>query len=96
MFESSHIPRVFGLPPGVDFPKVLVDGLMAKQAGQPPEALARVELIVNMEAIVKSVNGEEGTKTPITLPILFAPRLYEPKAPATMRPTRVYASVRSK
>ncbi|MBB3994152.1 double-strand break repair protein AddB [Sulfitobacter undariae] len=47
MFEPQDTPRVFGLPSGVDFPQALVDGLLHRFEGQPPEALARVELIVN-------------------------------------------------
>jgi len=47
MFEPQDTPRVFGLPSGVDFPQALVDGLLQRFQGQPPEALARVELIVN-------------------------------------------------
>jgi len=47
MFEPSPTPRVFAVPPGPDFPQVLADGLRARMAGQPPEAMARVEVIVN-------------------------------------------------
>ena len=39
-------PRVFALPPGVDFSRALVAGLDARLAGQPPEAMARVEIWV--------------------------------------------------
>ncbi|CUH79537.1 double-strand break repair protein AddB [Tropicibacter naphthalenivorans] len=45
MFDTPG-PRVFGLAPGVDFPKALVQGLRARVQG-PPEAIARVELYVN-------------------------------------------------
>lgn len=47
MFEPSVIPRVFGLPPGVDFPRMLVAGVRARMAGQPPEAMAAVTLYLN-------------------------------------------------
>ncbi|MGD9295107.1 MAG: double-strand break repair protein AddB, partial [Roseobacter sp.] len=47
MFEPAEKPRVFGIAPGVDFPESLVDGLVARFAQQPPEALARVRIIVN-------------------------------------------------
>lgn len=47
MFETGATPRVFGLAPGVDFPMGLHDGLVMRAEGQPPEALARVQLIVN-------------------------------------------------
>ncbi|WP_238366415.1 double-strand break repair protein AddB [Mesobacterium pallidum] len=46
MFKTDG-PRVFGLPPGVDFPAALVAGLRARLAGQPPLAMARVRLVVN-------------------------------------------------
>jgi len=48
-------PRVFGLPPGADFPALLVDGLLARLHGQPPEALARVTLFLNTARIRRRV-----------------------------------------
>lgn len=51
MFEPSTEPgtgpRVFAVPPGADFPTVLAAGLRARMQGQPQEAMARVEVIVN-------------------------------------------------
>ncbi|MHA6347216.1 double-strand break repair protein AddB [Roseivivax sp. CAU 1761] len=47
MFAPGPGPRVFGLAPGIDFAAELVAGLRARLAGQPPEAMARVELFVN-------------------------------------------------
>ncbi|MGR3572377.1 double-strand break repair protein AddB [Brevirhabdus sp.] len=47
MFERSDQPRVFGVAPGCDFPAAVVEGLRARLAGAPPEAMARVELFVN-------------------------------------------------
>ena len=47
LFPPSAGPRVFGLPPGVDFAAALVAGLDARLAGQPPEAAGRVEIWVN-------------------------------------------------
>lgn len=38
---------VYGLPPGADFGQALVAGLAARLAGQPPEAWARVTILVN-------------------------------------------------
>ncbi|PIE08300.1 MAG: double-strand break repair protein AddB [Rhodobacterales bacterium] len=46
MFDPTT-PRLFALPPGVDYPKAVVDGLIARMQGHPPEALARVTLYVN-------------------------------------------------
>ncbi|MEJ2023344.1 MAG: double-strand break repair protein AddB, partial [Maritimibacter sp.] len=47
MFETSPKPRLFAVPPGVDFPRAVVDGLRERFRDQPPEALARVTLYVN-------------------------------------------------
>jgi double-strand break repair protein AddB len=47
MFETQAAPRVFALPPGVDFPRIVVAGLRARMADEPPEAMARATLFVN-------------------------------------------------
>ncbi|MFD2741269.1 double-strand break repair protein AddB [Sulfitobacter aestuarii] len=47
MFEPGDQARVFGVAPGVDFPAALLDGLRARLAEQPPDAMARVDLVVN-------------------------------------------------
>ncbi|WP_299630486.1 double-strand break repair protein AddB [uncultured Roseobacter sp.] len=47
MFEDGGPPRLFGVAPGVDFPRALVTGLRARMQDAPPEAMARVQLIVN-------------------------------------------------
>ncbi len=47
MFDPAREPRVFALPPGVDFPRAVVAGLRARMADHPPEELARVTLFVN-------------------------------------------------
>ena len=46
MFDGAG-PRVFGLPPGADFPAELVRGLRDRLAGHPPQAMAEVQLFVN-------------------------------------------------
>jgi len=38
---------VFHLPPGADFPADLVAGLQTRMDGQPPEAMARVQVFMN-------------------------------------------------
>jgi ATP-dependent helicase/nuclease subunit B len=48
-------PPLFALPPGVDFPAELVSGLLDRMAGQPPEALARVTLILNTQRMRRRV-----------------------------------------
>ncbi len=47
MLETDPAPRLYGLPPGADFPAELIRGLEARLAGRPPEEWARVEILVN-------------------------------------------------
>ena len=81
MFEAQTSPRVFGLPPGVDFPQALVAGLMNRTVGQPPEALARVDLIVNAERMARRLRKmfEAG-------PALLLPRIRLVTDLATLAP----------
>jgi inactivated superfamily I helicase/RecB family exonuclease len=46
---------VFGVEPGADFPRALVDGLRQRLAGQPPEAAARVTVFVNTARMMRRV-----------------------------------------
>lgn len=55
MFELTDRPRVFALPPGVNFARALADGLRARMRGQPPEAMGRVTLYVNAPRMRRSV-----------------------------------------
>ena len=55
MFEPSAAPRVFAVAPGIDFPEALVAGLRTRMEGQPPEAMARVELIVNTTRMARRI-----------------------------------------
>lgn len=47
MFDPSPTPRLFALPPGRDFAQGLAEGLRDRMRDAPPEAMARVEVIVN-------------------------------------------------
>lgn len=47
--------NLYALPPGVDFPAELVSGLLDRMATQPPEALARVTLILNTQRMRQRV-----------------------------------------
>ena len=47
MFDPGTQPRLFGVPPGADFPRVLVDKVLEAYDGRPPEDLARVRILVN-------------------------------------------------
>lgn len=53
MFEQQEAPRIFGLAPGVDFPVALLAGLHERMQGQPPTAMAQVDLIVNTERMAR-------------------------------------------
>lgn len=70
MFDPSEKARVFGIAPGVDFPRALVDGLVSYHQNQPPEALARVELFVNTRRMARRIATlfDEG-------PALLLPRI---------------------
>lgn len=57
MFEPTDTPRVFGVPLGVDFPRALVSGLIERHQDQPPEALARVQLIVNTRRMARRIRS---------------------------------------
>ena len=57
MFEPTPKPRVFGLSPGADFALELVMGIKARLSGQPPEAVARVELILNTRRMQRRVEA---------------------------------------
>ena len=48
MFDADG-PRLFGLPPGADFPRDFLFGLEQRLSGAPPEAWARVEIWVNTQ-----------------------------------------------
>lgn len=42
-------PRLFGLPPGADFPALVVRGLRERLAGAPPETWAATQVFVNTD-----------------------------------------------
>ncbi len=55
MFDPSPDPRVFALPPGVDFPAALVAGLRARFAEMDPLDIPRVQLIVNTRRMARRI-----------------------------------------
>ena len=70
MFEPQVGPRLYGMPPGTDFPRALVDGIVSRMAGTAPEAMARVTLYLNSSRMLRSVRAafdEHGAR--------FLPRL---------------------
>ena len=68
MFDHNDKPRVFGLAPGVDFPSALVAGLRTRLKGHPPEAMARVDLIVNTNRMARRLRDIFDAGTPGFLP----------------------------
>ncbi|MDU8910857.1 double-strand break repair protein AddB [Aestuariicoccus sp. MJ-SS9] len=87
MFEPSDKARVFALPPGVDFPQALVDGLRARLAGAPHEAMARVELIVNTRRMARRIEDIFHAGPPTLLPrIRLVTDLADPADPETPPP----------
>ena len=70
MFDPSTAPRLFALPPGVDFPKALVAGLVARMADQPPEAMARITLFLNTARMLRCVRAEFDDHDSLFLPRL--------------------------
>ncbi|WP_181893324.1 double-strand break repair protein AddB [Falsiruegeria mediterranea] len=68
MFESSAQPRVFAEAPGVDFPEALVQGLHTRAAAHRPEALARVQLVVNTRRMARRVRELFDAGPPCLLP----------------------------
>ncbi len=55
MFKPSSQPRVFAVPCGVDFPKALVEGLLAHCQGLPPDSLAKAQVILNTTRMARRV-----------------------------------------
>ena len=56
MFEDGTRPRLFGVPPGADFPRVLVEKVLDAHKGRPPEDLARVRILVNTRRMERRLN----------------------------------------
>ncbi|MAM63409.1 double-strand break repair protein AddB [Maritimibacter sp. UBA3975] len=68
MFEPSATPRVFAQAPGVDFPRAVIDGLRARLADQPPDAMARVTLFVNTTRMKRRIADLFDDGPPALLP----------------------------
>ena len=70
MTEGGAGARLFGLPPGADFPAAFVDGLLARMRETPPEALARVTVYLNTARMLAAVRGAFDARGPRLLPRL--------------------------
>lgn len=60
--------RLFVLPPGVDFPRELVQGLITRMADRPPEAMARVQLYANSGRMQRRIREEFDRQGAMILP----------------------------
>ncbi|MEE4189258.1 MAG: double-strand break repair protein AddB, partial [Roseobacter sp.] len=89
MFEQSDRARVFGLAPGVDFPQALCKGLIARSEGAPPEALARVQLIVNTARMERRMRTLFEAGPPRLLPRIHLLTQLEGLEPAVTVPAAV-------
>ena len=93
LFEPGTKPRVFGLAPGVDFPKALVAGLRERLDGSPPDAMARVDLIVNTARMQRRITDLFSEGPPGFLPRLrlltmldgLVPEVFMPQAASPLR-----------
>lgn len=70
MFEPSKTPRIFGLAPGVDFATALVDGLIERTKGDDPFLLARTEVFLNTQRMVRRVQEVFDDRGNLLLPRL--------------------------
>lgn len=70
MADATPKPRLYGLPPGVDFPAAFVDGLLARMEGAPPDALARVTVFLNTARMLTAVRAAFDARGPLLLPRL--------------------------
>ena len=58
MFEKCVGPRIFGLPPGVNFSRSFVSGLKIRLQDSSPEILANVQIYVNSKRMLQKVKDE--------------------------------------
>ena len=56
------------MPPGVDYPQAVADGLIDRLRGQPPEAMARVDLWVNTARMQARITAALAARQCLLLP----------------------------
>lgn len=66
MFEPTDKPRIFGIPPGADFPAQLVAQILGRYANKPPHELARVRILVHTRRMQRRIR-EQFAKGPARL-----------------------------
>lgn len=79
----GDLSGLYALPPGVDFADEFVRGLLARFAGQPPQALARVTVYVNATSTMASIRQALDARGPLLLPRLRSVTAMDP-GPALM------------
>ena len=84
LFPPGTSPRVYGVPPGVDFPAALLKGLRERLHGQPPEALARVQLVVNRKRMKERLEQLLHDTAPCLLPAIALVTTYHGNAPQAL------------
>ena len=60
--------NIFGLPPGIDFPREFVAGLLARYGDLPAENFARIRIIVNSRRMGRRIRAELAQDKPLLLP----------------------------
>jgi len=87
MFAPAASPRVFALPPGVDFSRALIAGLDARLSAAP-DALARVEIWVNTQRARRALVAEYARGPARLLPRIrtVAEIADDPRAPLDLPP----------
>ncbi len=68
MFDPNDTPRIFGLPPGVDFASALVDGLIARSGQMKPDDWARTVIYVNTSRLQRRIRTVFDAGPPRLLP----------------------------
>ena len=56
LFERTTLPRVFGVPLGVDFAKDIAAGVLGRSASHQPHDIAKIEIFVNTARMQKALN----------------------------------------
>ena len=84
LFEPTTSPRVYGVPPGVDFPRALLKGLRERLHGQSPETLARIHLVVNSRRMKRRLAQLLHSTTPCLLPAIDLVATYHGNAPQAL------------
>ena len=68
--EAGGAPRLYATPLGVDFCAALIEGLDDRLSGQPPEAIARVEILVANARMLRRLQSLYLARGPGFLPRL--------------------------